>query len=206
LAGVARASKYLTAALLSTFLPFTVLAADPFDQYLQSIQALEQAQAENHLFVIRYTDPKAGSLAHAVLDPARALPMVDFYGELQKEGIRRGDLPNLLQPTLSLYEKAFAEDPKHYEPEYLDSLELTVSLRLQARRALAVARKDAAAREGAHAMQGKSSIAMFDSLGRLAAGADKSLAAAIRQDVKRRKYSVEGARRALKCADLLDAN
>ena len=198
--------RYLLAGLLLVWCSSVSQAADTFDQYLQSIQALEQAQAENHLFVIRYGDPKAGSLARAVLDPARSLPMVGFYGELQRQGIRRGDLPNLLQPTLSLYEKAFAEDPKHYENEYLDSLELTAALRLQARHALAAARKEAAAREEAHAMQGKSSLAMFDSLGRLAAGADKSLAATIRQDVKRGKYSVEGARRALKCADVLDTS
>ncbi|HEX7642736.1 MAG TPA: hypothetical protein VF472_11075 [Burkholderiaceae bacterium] len=181
-------------------------AADSYGQYLQSIQALEQAQAENHLFVIRYDDPKAGKLAHAVLDPARSLPMAEFYGELQKQGIRRGDLPNLLQPTLSLYENAFAEDPKHYEHEYLDSLELSVALRLQARRALAAVRKDQAARDAAHAAQGKSSTALFDSLAGLAAGADKALAATIRQDVGRRKYSADGAKRALKYADALEGS
>ena len=196
----------LAAALLLTLLPFAVLAADLFNQYLQSIQTLEQAQSENHLFVIRYDDPKSGSLARAVLDPASALPMVDFYGELQKQGIRRGDLPNLLQPTLSLYENAFAADPRHYEHEYLDSLELTVALRLQARHALVAARKALAADEAAHPAQGKSSIAMFDSLEHLAEGADKSLAATIRQDVKRKKYSIDGARRALKSAEALDGN
>ncbi len=199
--------KRFAFASILAFLPLTTtLAADTYDQYLLSIHTLEQAQSENHLFVIRYDDPKAGSLARAVLDPARGLPMVDFYGELQKQGIRRGDLPNLLQPTLSLYENAFADDPKHYEREYLDSLELTVALRLQARRALAAARKELAAHEAAHPVQGKSSMAMFDSLARLAEGADKSLAANIRQDVKRKKYSVDGAGRALKSADALDGS
>jgi hypothetical protein len=131
--------------------------------------------------------------------------MVEFYGELQKQGIRRGDLPNLLQPTLSLYEQAFSADPRHYEREYLDSLEITVALRLQARRALAAARRDLAEREQSHP-QGKSSIAMFDSLERLAAGADKSLAATIRRDVQRKRYSAEGAKRALKCADALEGS
>ena len=192
--------------LVSLCLSSAPQAADTFDQYLQSIQALEQAQADNHLFVIRYDDPKAGALAHAVLDPARALAMVDFYGALQKQGIRRGDLPNLLQPALSLYESAFAADPRHYEHEYLDALELTVALRLQARRALTAAHKDLAAREQAHPVQGKSSLAMFDSLERLAQGADKSLAATIRQDVRRGKYGKDGAGRALKCADALEGS
>jgi hypothetical protein len=192
-------------ACVFALLPVTSFAADAFDQYLQSVRALEQAQADNHLFVIRYNDPKAGKLAQAVLEPAHALPMVEFYGGLQKQGTRRGDLPNLLQPTLSLYEQAFSADPRHYEREYLDSLDITVALRLQARRALAAARQDLAAREQAHP-QGKSSLAMFESLERLAAGADKSLAATIRQDVKRKRYSADGAKRALKCADALDAD
>lgn len=182
----------------------TARATDAFDQYLHSIQVLEQAQADNHLFVIRYDDAKAGNLAHAVLDPTRALPMVEFYGDLQKQGMRRGDLPNLLQPTLSLYENAFAADPRHYEREYLDSLALTVALHLQARRALVAAHQEIAAREQAHPTQGKSSTAMFESLERLTVGADKSLAATIRQDVKRGKYSVNGAKRALQCAGELE--
>jgi len=203
---ILQAPKRLFAALAVALLPLVSMAADSYDQYIQSIHALEQAQSENHLFVIRYDTHKAGSLARAVLDPARALPMVDFYGELQKQGVRRGDLPNLLQPTLSLYEHAFADDPRHYEREYLDALELTVALRLQARLALVAARKDLAVREEAHPVQGKSSIAIFDSLERLAVGADQSLAAAIRHDVKRGKYSAEGAKRAMKSAASLDEN
>ncbi len=201
-----QAPKRALAALALALLPLVSMAADSYDQYLQSIHTLEQAQSENHLFVIRYDDPKAGTLVHAVLDPARALPMVDFYGELQKQGVRRGDLPNLLQPTLSLYENAFAADPKHYEREYLDALELTVALHLQARHALAAARQEFAAQEAAHPAQGKSSMAMFDSLEHLAEAADRSLAATIRRDVKRKKYSAEGALRALKSAEVLDGN
>jgi hypothetical protein len=198
--------RYLLLALALILYSCASWAADPFDQYVQSIDALEQAQAGKPGTTIRYSAPQDGNLAKAVLDPARALPMVDFFGELQKQGIRRGDLPNLLQPALSRYERAFADDPAHYEREYLDSLDLTVALRMQTRRALAAAREEQAAHDAAHGVQGKSSLATFESLERLAATADKSLAAAIRQDVRHKKYSAEGAKRALQSAAALEVN
>ncbi len=181
-------------------------AADTFDQYIQSINALEQAQAAKPGTIIRYSDPQEGNLAKAVLDPAHALPMVDFYGELQKQEIRRGDLPNLLLPALSRYEKAFAADPKHFEPEYLDALGVNTALHLQTRRALAAAYKEALEREAARGVPSKVSPSLYQSLETLAVDADKSLAKIIRHDIRQKKYSVEGAQRALKSAEALEGN
>lgn len=203
---IKRFFRRLFAALALLIFAADIYAADAFDQYVESIGVLEQAQARTPGIIIRYTDPKTGDLAQAVLDPARALPMVDVFGNLQKQGIRRGDLPNLLQPALSRYERAFADDPAHYEHEYLDSLELTVALRVQTRQALAAAREEQAAHDAAHGAQGKSSLATFELLERLAATADKSLAASIRQDVRHKKYSAEGTKRALKSAAALEVN
>ena len=197
--------KRLLAAVALALFSYACRSSDTFDQYVQSIGALEQAQAAKPGAIIRYSDA-GGDLARSVLDPAHALPMVNLFGELQKQGIRRGDLPNLLQPALSRYERAFADDPAHYEHEYLDSLELTVALRVQTRQALAAAREEQAAHDAAHGAQGKSSLATFESLERLAATADKSLAASIRQDVRHKKYSAEGTKRALKSAAALEVN
>jgi hypothetical protein len=188
------------------------IAPTGYAQYLLDIQNLERIQAATPDKAVRYGDARNGSALKAVLDPVRALPMFGYYAGQQKNGAGQGDLPKLLQPAISRYEKAFSADHAGYEKEYLDSLDITAAIRLQTRLALRdaqakladSAREKNAAGEPSYAGPIGSSLAMMTSLSNLAAGADQALAASIRQQVAKKMFSREGGKRALHIADALE--
>jgi len=185
-------------------------AADEFSRYVADMQTLERLQAQDAAVAIRYDDAKNGNLLRSVLQPLRAIPMLEAYTERQMNGEIVANVPGMLLPLVHRYDQAFAAAPARYEAEYLDSIEDAAAMQLFAKKALQEAERKLSAPgpDGtgkADAGRVASTLAMMHSLENLTASGNTLLAASIRQKIAQKMLSREGAMRARHVADSLQA-
>lgn len=185
-------------------------AADEFPQYVADMQRLERQQAQEPADVIRYDDSGNGKLLRAVLEPVRAISMLEIYTDRQMNGEIVANLPSMLLPIVNRYDKAFLAAPARYEAEYLDSIEDAAAMQLFAKKSLQEAERklatpDPNSPDNPNAGRVASTLAMMRSLENLAASGNTLLASSIRQKVARKMLSRDGARRALHVADSLES-
>lgn len=189
--------------------PATVSAspaqADTLDAYLSDARLLTSRQAATPAAAIQYSDPANGALLKAILNPARAAVMVDLA--IRAADKRRFDeLQHLLEPIQKRYAMAFNANPRLYEPEYLDSLDISAMLLqrsailLQSSQA-ASTRTASSSATGARLDQATGSLAQ--SMNGLMATVAQMMAKGIRQQVAAGKFSPAGGLRASGIANSL---
>ncbi len=184
-------------------------AADEFPQYIADMQTLERLEAQDATVAIRYDDAKNGNLLRSVLQPVRAIVMLEAYTERQMNGEIVANVPGMLLPLISRYDKAFLVAPARYEAEYLDSIEDAAAMQLFAKKALQEAERklsmpDPGGVDKSSAGRVASTLAMMRSLENLTASGNTLLAASIRQKIALKMLSRDGAKRALHVADSLE--
>ncbi len=179
--------------------------ADTLDAYLSDAHLLASRQAATPAATIQYSDPANGALLKEILDPARATIMVDLA--MRASDTRRFDeLRHLLEPVQKRYAMAFNANPRLYEPEYLDSLEISAMVMrrgasmLQSSQAASV-RTAASGAANAKLDPGVASLAQ--SMNGLMATVAQMMAKGIREQVAAGKFSPAGARRASGIANSL---
>jgi hypothetical protein len=115
-----RLCLFLVLALLSRLSS----ADDTYNNYVGDIYLNESYQARIPNVAIRYTDGEYGALLKSILNPRKASAMLGLYFQGAKKGEGDPNLPQALAPLLKRYDKAFNEQPRLYEAEYLDTLEM----------------------------------------------------------------------------------
>jgi hypothetical protein len=185
-------------------------ASDALWEYVADLHLHESHQARIHQSIINYADPENGDLLKKVLDPKRAIPMLSLYFDAVIEHNDEINMPFLLQPMLTRYEKSFAGNPKLYEAEYLDGLELstymlTRSLNLSRAASEALATRNATAPPS-------DKKAMIDGVQKLTKSArglvgafDRATANSLREKIAKNMFTPAGALHAKRIADSLDS-
>jgi hypothetical protein len=179
--------------------------ADTLDAYLSDARLLSNRQAPAPAAAIQYSDPANGALLKAILNPARVTVMVD-------EAVRAADqrrfdeLEHLLQPVQKRYAMAFNANPRLYEPEYLDSLDISAML-LRRSASLLQSAQAASTRSAASSAKDarvdQAAGALAQGMNGLMATVAQMMAKGIRQQVVAGKFSPAGAQRASGIADAL---
>ncbi len=179
--------------------------ADTLDAYLSDARLLTSRQAATPAAAIEYSDPANGALLKAILNPARAAVMVDLA--IRATDKRRFDeLQHLLEPVQKRYATAFNANPRLYEPEYLDSLDISAML---LRRSVSLLQSSQAAStrtassSATDARLDQAAGSLAQSMNGLMATVGQMMAKAIRQQVATGKFSPAGARRASGIANSL---
>jgi len=191
------------------FVSGSCCAADEFSRYIADMQMLERLQARDPVVAIRYADATSGVLLHSVLQSEHAIAMLEAYTDRQMNGEIVANLPGMLLPLISRYDRAFVAAPTRYEAEYLDSIEDAAAMQLFAKKALQEAERklsapDANGVDKSSAGRVASTLAMMRSLENLTASGNTLLVASIRQKLARKMLSQDGAKRALHVADSLE--
>lgn len=182
-------------------------AVDPYLIYVSNVFLLHSKQILESKD-IQYIDHVNGALLKSVLDPKSGIAMLSIYFARKHAGLDELDLPQLLlQPILSRYGKAFESNPRGYQAEYLDSLELTAFMlnysvaNLQAGASnnnpnkTVINPSDQELKNSVHKLTKSVSDMMIQ--------IRKSAADAIRDKVNRKMFDQEGAQRALLIANSL---
>jgi hypothetical protein len=200
-----QASRPAVAEPKPTAAPASPAQAETLDAYLSDARLLTSRQAATPAAAIQYSDPANGALLKAILNPARAMVMVDLA--IRATDKRRFDeLQHLLEPVQKRYAMAFNANPRLYESEYLDSLEISAKLLrssvslLQSSQA-ASTRTASSSATGARLDQAAGSLAQ--SMNGLMATVAQMMAKGIRQQVAAGKFSPAGAQRASGIANSL---
>lgn len=184
-------------------------ASDAYLQYIANLHLLESHQALVPEKPIRYTDSQDGQLLKSVLGFDSAMPMMAIYFANQQTSVSQSNLPNLLAPILTRYQNAFAKEPRTYEAEYLDALEITAFQMQQVTAHLHSQQSLTASKQANHAAPNDNK-ALVESVQRMVKSVEKlnlsvmtSVANSIRKDVATRRFSEVGAVRALRIADFM---
>jgi len=142
---------------------------------------------------IQYSDGADGMLLKSVLDPGRVrgvLSEVIGRGDLMLDHECFTQLADALKPVTERYERAFHASAPRYEPEYLDSVELTVAVILGVKD-LARSLEDATPRRGG----AKKAIPAGGATGPMDA-LMKTAARSLQDEISRGKFTPAGAARA----------
>jgi len=184
-------------------------ASDPYLLYLSNVYLLNSKQILESKD-IQYIDQVNGSLLKSVLDPKIGTTMLSIYFAYKRAGLIVPDLPQLfLQPIINRYEKAFESNPRGYQAEYLDCLELRAFIMnysvtpLRAEATNTNTRKtdiNPSNQELTNSVQ-KLTKSVSDRMIQI----KKSTADSIRDQVNRKMFDQEGAKRALLIADSLSS-
>jgi cytochrome c5 len=94
--------------------------------FSSELLAFESRQALRPGPPIKYSDAEGGAELRKLLDPARASIVVDEQFEDIDRQASGFELPNRMQLLIARYRRAFFENPRTYEEEYLDTLNWTV--------------------------------------------------------------------------------
>lgn len=199
----------LVIALLATWVH--VRADDTYNNYAADIHLNESHQLRAPEPVIRYVDGESGVLLKSILEPIRVRGMLAIYWQQAKQGMNPSNLPQLLAPIINRYEKAFEARGSAYESEYLDSVEITSmmtasSLMMMNNTPLpAPNNKDGSKQSVDQVKLANTLNSMVKGVADLLTAVNHQLAAALRKKVEAGKFSPEGAKRALKIADLFSS-
>jgi len=183
-------------------------AKDAFWEYVADLHLHESHQARNHRIIISYSDPENGELLKKVLEPKQAIPMLAQYFDSiihQKDDV---NLVQLLMPVVARYEKPFMENPKVYEAEYLDGLEIStyLSMRLMS---LSHATSDTPATNRSALADSSDKKALMESLQKLgnsAVGAfTQATAKSVREKIAKNMFTPAGALHATQFAESLES-
>ena len=189
------------------FVSFQALASDAYYDYVADLYLHESHQARTHKQVVRYTDGEKGALLQEVLNPKWVKAVLVSYLDFTKRGERVPDIPKLLQPLTARYEAAFIKEPRAYEPEYLDSLEVSAEVMATVSLMMSVSTQSSAStkRTGKDAEDQKALAdglqSFLTSMRNLNAFANEAIATEIRSKVAKGMFSESGAKRALAIAD-----
>jgi uncharacterized protein DUF4124 len=191
----------------TTVVPASPLRADSLDAYLSDARLLASRQAATPTATIGYSDPASGALLKAVLDPARVTVMVDQAAHAA-DTRRFDELKRLLEPVQKRYAVAFNRDPRLYEPEYLDTLDINARL-LRSSASLLQSSRAASTRPASpsapDARLDQAAASLAQGMSGLMTTVAHMMAKEIRQQVATGRFSPAGARRASGIADSLMA-
>jgi hypothetical protein len=182
-------------------------AADAYYDYVADLYLHESHQARNPNQIIRYGDGENGALLQSVLEPTRVKAVLNSYLESMKRGEKIPEVPKLLQPLAVRYDGAFKKEPRAYEKEYLDSLEVSVEVMTIASAMTNVSSLPSSTNKvsGANAEKQKALTDSIQSLVKmtrdLTATAFRAMATEIRNRVAKGMFTESGAKRALAIAD-----
>jgi hypothetical protein len=200
-----QAGRPAMAAPKPTAVPASPAQADTLDAYLSDARLLTSRQAATPAATIQYSDPANGALLKAILNPARVTVMMDLA--VRAADKRRFDeFQHLLEPVQKRYAMAFNANPRLYEPEYLDSLDISAIL---LRRSVSMLKSPQAASTrtassaATHARLDQAAGSLAQSMNGLMAMVAQMLAKGIRQQVAAGKFSPAGAQRASGIANSL---
>jgi hypothetical protein len=153
--------------------------------------------------VVRYSDPEGGTALRALLAPSRTTMVLDeYFSELLKASAPP-DIHKLVEPLVKRYEKAFIADPRTYEEEYLDSLNVVVGILERTAQRSQLRPPNALAATGAEA---ETMRKLLDSLQGLSDSMITLVAQTIREKANSGIHSAAGKTRALALADRLTAS
>ena len=200
-----QAARPAVAGAKPTPVPASPARADTLDAYLSDARLLTSRQAATPAAPIQYSDPANGALLKAILNPARAMAMVELTVRAGDMG-RFDELKHLLEPVQKRYATAFNANPRLYEPEYLDTLEISAMLLRSSGSLMQLAQAAstrAASSSGSGARLDQASGALAQSMNGLMASVGQMMAKGIRQQVAAGKFSPAGAQRASGIANSL---
>lgn len=106
-------------------LPVVAGAGDDIGQFSSELLAHESKQALQLDMPFRYSDPEHGERLRKLLAPARTQVVLKAYYDSVTAGGEPPEIVKQLEPMLKRYDKAFTANPKDFEEEYLDVLEIT---------------------------------------------------------------------------------
>jgi hypothetical protein len=187
--------------------PVAAGAVGGFDGYLSDAHLLESRQSAAPGVVIRYSDPVNGALLKSVLNPVRASSMLD--AAMRQHNTRQFDeLRHLVEPMQQRYALAFASNPRAYEPEYLDTMDIGAVVVRHAIDQMRTASQTppptpAASAKAADAKLSQSLASLNQSMNGLMTTMAQAMATGIRQQVIGGKFSPAGAQRATGIANSL---
>jgi len=187
--------------------PVAAGAVGGLDGYLSDAHLLESRQSAAPGAVIRYSDPVNGALLKSVLNPVRASSMLD--AAMRQHNTRQFDeLRHLVEPMQQRYALAFASNPRVYEPEYLDTMDIGAVVVRHAIDQMRTASQTppptaAASAKAVDAKLSQSLASLNQSMNGLMTTMAQAMAKGIRQQVISGKFSPAGAQRATGIANSL---
>ncbi len=172
--------------------------------FASELRAFEGRQVPRTGPPVKYSDAVDGAELRKLLDPARALVIVgEYFEEIGKQPeLISPELQNLMYPFRVRYIKAFSENPRDYEEEYLDTLNWTILL---AQRTFAISSLPPMPAAAASSEEQVAMHPVFENLKRLSNSLMRSQARIIRDYVDQGMFSEAGAKRALEIADRVES-
>jgi cytochrome c5 len=98
------------------------IASTELRQFAADLLRIESEQVTRPDRIISYSEPIIGQRLRGAMDANRAQRIVGLHMEAMRRGENDPDISRLLQPYINRYSKAFNENSKQYENEYLDTL------------------------------------------------------------------------------------
>jgi mono/diheme cytochrome c family protein len=170
-------------------------------EYSSELLTLESRQVLQPDSPYRYSDVEHGANLRKLLSPARTKVVLSTYFDNTLAGGSPPEVVKQLQPMLNRYDKAFALNPKEFEEEYLDTLEVTVFV-LQ--RSLRVPKPVSAPQSTIDPEIKEALQRLLESAEGLMSSVSKMVGSGIRDKVSKGMFSEAGAKRALDMAFRID--
>lgn len=180
-----------------------VAAGELLQNFVSELMLHESKQVLRPDRVVRYADPEGGATLRALLAPARTTVVLDEYFSELGRGNAQLEVQKLVEPLVKRYEKAFTADPRAYEEEYLDSLNIVVGLLERSARRVQPGPPAAPAPPGVTAADADAMRKLLDSLQGLSDTMITLVAKTIRERANSGVFSAAGQARALVLADRL---
>ena len=193
-----RSAIYMVLFMIS----YSALGADAYHDFVSDLFLNESHQAKTGLYAIQYRDPQNGQTLRSVLDPNRAIAALKTFGLMKRDSTEQ-NLLQALTPVLSRYEKAFSDNPKLYEAEYLDCLEISASMILANSGAKAARAPQSASSNTLSPENMEKMNKLMQSLNGMMDAVARATARSIREKIEKNVFSPAGAQRASKIADSL---
>lgn len=183
-----------------------VAAGEVLQNFASELMLHESKQVLRPDRVVRYTDPEGGATLRALLAPTRTTVVLDEYFSELVKGNAPLEVQKLVEPLVKRYEKAFTADPRAYEEEYLDSLNIVVGLLERSAKHAQLRPPAAPTAPAATAADAEAIRKLLDSLQGLSNSMIGLVAKTIRDKANSGIYSAAGQARALALADRLTAS
>lgn len=102
--------------------------ADFYHRYLSDVLLVESRQMLDPEHALTYGSDHNGTLLKSVLDPQRFRTALVSYRKGLAEGVEQENLSTLLRPLMRQYARAFVRFGLVYENEFLDTVQIGVTL------------------------------------------------------------------------------
>ena len=197
-----RVVVFLWSVLLSG-MPAVAGAGDDIGQYSSELLAHESKQVLQPDRPYRYSDPEQGESLRKLLAPARTMTVLNAYFDSVTANNSPPEVVKQLEPMLKRYDKAFTANPKDFEEEYLDVLEITVVVMQRSSRVVELGKTSQSTAATSDALAAQQ---LLGSLQELMTSVKKIVGRGIRDKVNKGMFGAVGAKRALDIAFRIDGS